>query len=124
MKSLAELAAIKEKMKTNATMREDGERATKIVVGMATCGIAAGARPVLNEITAELLRRNLEHVTVAQTGCIGMCKLEPIVDVFVPDQEKVTYVLVSPEKVSRIINNHIVNGNPVLEYTIGAYEKK
>jgi len=123
MKSLAELAAIRDKMKSNATMREDGERATRIVVGMATCGIAAGARAVINEITAELARRNLEHVTVAQTGCIGMCKFEPIVDVFVPDQEKITYVHVSPEKVSRIINNHIVNGNPVIEYTIGAYEK-
>jgi len=124
MKSLAELAAIKDKMKQNATMREDGDNATKIVVGMATCGIAAGARAVINEITAELTKRGLEHVTVAQTGCIGMCKLEPIVDVIVPGQEKVTYVLVSPDKVSKIISGHIVNGNPVLEYTIGAYEKE
>jgi len=124
MKSLAELTAIKDKMKQNATMREDGDRATKIVVGMATCGIAAGARAVINEITAELAKRGLEHVTVAQTGCIGMCKLEPIMDVLVPDQEKVTYVLVTPDKVSKIISNHIVNGNPVLEYTVGAYEKE
>jgi NADP-reducing hydrogenase subunit HndB len=124
MKSLAELAAIRDKMKQNATMREDSDRATKIVVGMATCGIAAGARAVINEISAELSRRGLEHVTVAQTGCIGMCKLEPIVDVFVPDQEKVTYVLVSPDKIAKIITNHVVNGNPVLEYTIGAYEKE
>jgi len=123
MKSLAELAAIKDKMKQNATMREDGDRATKIVVGMATCGIAAGARAVINEVSAELARRELEHVTVAQTGCIGMCKLEPIVDVFVPGQDKVTYVLVTPDKIPKIIGEHVVNGRPVLEYTVGAYEK-
>jgi len=123
MKSLAELAAIRDRMKQNATMREDGDRAVKIVVGMATCGIAAGARAVINEITAELAKRGLEHVTVAQTGCIGMCKLEPIVDVIVPDQEKITYVLVSPDKIAKIISDHVVNGNPVQEYTIGAYEK-
>ena len=123
MKSLAELAAIRDRMKQNATMREDGDRAVKIIVGMATCGIAAGARAVINEITAELAKRGLEHVTVAQTGCIGMCKLEPIIDVVVPEQEKVTYVLVSPDKISRIISDHVVNGNPVQEYTIGAYEK-
>jgi len=123
MKSLAELAAIRDRMKQNATMREDGDNAVKIVVGMATCGIAAGARAVINEITAELAKRGLEHVTVAQTGCIGMCKLEPIIDVIVPDQDKVTYVLVSPDKIAKIISDHVVNGVPVQEYTIGAYEK-
>ena len=122
MKSLAQLAEIRDKMKQNATMREDGDSAVKIVVGMATCGIAAGARAVLNEFSSELAKRSLEHVTVAQTGCIGMCKLEPIVDVFVPGQEKVTYVLVTPDKVSRIIASHVVEGIPVLEYTVGAYE--
>ena len=123
MKSLAELAAIKDKMKQNATLREDGDNAKKIVVGMATCGIAAGARAVINEVTAELARRELAHVTVAQTGCIGMCRLEPIVDVLVPGQEKITYVHVTPDKVDKIINDHIINGIPVQEYTIGAYEK-
>ena len=122
MKSLAQLAEIRDKMKQNATMREDGDRAVKVVVGMATCGIAAGARTVLNAFSSELAKRSLEHVTVAQTGCIGMCKLEPIVDVFVPGQDKVTYVLVTPDKVSRVITNHVVEGDPVLEYTIGAYE--
>jgi NADP-reducing hydrogenase subunit HndB len=124
MKSLAELAAIKEKMKQNATMREDGDRATRIVVGMATCGIAAGARAVINAVTAELAGKNLEHVTVAQTGCIGLCRLEPIMEVFVPGQEKVTYVHVTPDKIPKIISSHVVNGNPVREYLIGAYEKE
>ena len=124
MKSLAELAAIKDRMKQNATMREDGDNATRIVVGMATCGIAAGARAIINEVTAELARRGLEHVTVAQTGCIGMCRLEPIMDVIVPDKDKITYVHLTPEKVAKIINDHVVNGNVVQEYTIGAYEKE
>jgi len=124
MKSLAELAAIKDKMKQNATMREDSDSNTRIVVGMATCGIAAGARAIINEVTAELAKRDLENVTVAQTGCIGMCRLEPLMDVFVPGHEKVTYVHLTPEKVARIISDHVVNGNPVQEYTIGAYEKE
>ena len=124
MKSLAELAAIKDKMKQNATMREDGSSATRIVVGMATCGIAAGARAIINEVTAELAKRDLEHVTVAQTGCIGMCRLEPIMDVIIPGQDKVTYVHLTPEKVSKIISDHVVNGNIVQEYTIGAYENE
>ena len=123
MKSLAELAAIKDKMKQNATMREDGERATKIVVGMATCGIAAGARAIISAVTAELAKRELEHVTVAQTGCFGMCRLESIMDVFVPGQEKVTYVHLTPDMIPKIIGEHVVNGRPVPEYTIGAYEK-
>jgi len=122
MKSLAELAAIKDKMKQNATMREDGDNAIRVVVGMATCGIAAGARGIINAVTAELAKRDLEHVTVAQTGCIGMCRLEPIMDVIVPGQEKVTYVHLTPEKVAKIISDHVVNGNIVTEYTIGAYE--
>jgi len=124
MKSLAELAAIKDKMKQNATMREDSDSNTRIVVGMATCGIAAGARAIINEVTAELAKRDLENVTVAQTGCIGMCRLEPLMDVIVPGHEKVTYVHLTPDKIARIISDHVVNGNPVQEYTIGAYEKE
>ena len=120
MKSLAELAAIKEKMKQTAAVRDEGEDTVKIVVGMATCGIAAGARAVLNEITAELGKRSLNNVVVAQTGCIGMCKLEPIIDIFKEGEDKITYVLVTPEKVSKIISDHIVNGRPVLEYMIDA----
>lgn len=119
MKSLADLAKIKERMKANATMREDKENAAKIVVGMATCGIAAGARTVLSEITSELAKQNVEHVTVAQTGCIGHCVQEPIVDVYVGKNEKVTYVKVSPDKVKRIISEHIVGGKPIAEYTVG-----
>ena len=120
MKSLDELKKIKERMQQNATVREDSENTAKIVIGMATCGIAAGARPVLSAISAELAKRHLENVTVSQTGCIGMCTYEPIVDVYLPNQDKVTYVKVSPEKVAKIINDHIVNGKPVPEFTVQA----
>ena len=119
MKSLAELQAIRNRMIEQVNMRKDDNIDTRIVVGMATCGIAAGARPVMLEFVEELKRRGLENVTVAQTGCIGMCRLEPMVEVYVKDQEKVTYVHMSPEKVARVVAEHIVNGRPVEEYTIG-----
>jgi NADP-reducing hydrogenase subunit HndB len=93
------------------------------VVGMATCGIAAGARPVLTALVEEVSKRNLKDVTVTQTGCIGACRLEPMVEVFTPDKDKVTYVKVNPDMVSRIIAEHIVNGNPVTEFTIGYDEE-
>ena len=120
MKSLAELQAIRNRMIDQVNMRKDDNIDTRVVVGMATCGIAAGARPVMLEFVEELKRRGLENVTVAQTGCIGVCRLEPMVEVYVKDQEKVTYVHMTPEKVARVVNDHIVNGRPVEEYTIGA----
>ena len=120
MKSLAELQAIRNRMIDQVNMRKDDNIDTRVVVGMATCGIAAGARPVMLEFVEELKRRGLENVTVAQTGCIGMCRLEPMVEVYVKGQETVTYIHMSPEKVARVVNDHIVNGRPVEEYTIGA----
>ena len=120
MKSLAELQAIREKTLGKISMRKDADEGTRIVIGMATCGIAAGARPVMLEFVEELKRRGIDNVTVAQTGCVGMCRLEPMVDVYVKGQEKVTYVHMTPEKVARVVNDHIVNGRPVDEYTIGA----
>ena len=123
MKSLEELLAIRDKAKAAMTDREGTGDGIRVVVGMATCGIAAGARPVLNAFVDEGAKRNLKNVTVAQTGCIGMCQYEPIVEVFEPGKEKVTYVQVSPEKVAEIVASHIVNGNPVVDYTVGAVVK-
>lgn len=120
MKSLAELEAIRKKMLDKVTLRKEDEEGTRIVVGMATCGIAAGARPVMNAFMEETAKRSLSDVTISQTGCIGMCRLEPIVEVYQPNKEKVTYVLMTPEKAARVIAEHIVNGNVVTEYTIGA----
>ncbi len=122
MKSIAELEAIRQRTLDKVLLRKEGNDAVRVVVGMATCGIAAGARPVMLAFVEELKRRNLIHVTVSQTGCIGMCRLEPMVDVIVPGQEKVTYVKVKPEMVGRIVAEHIVNGRPVEDYTIGAAE--
>jgi len=122
MKSLAELEAIRQKTLERVSLRKEGDQGVRIVVGMATCGIAAGARPVMLSFMEEVNKRSLQHVTVSQTGCIGMCRLEPMVDVYVPGQEKVTYVKVHPEMVGRIVAEHIVNGRPVEEYTIGYAE--
>ena len=71
----------------------------------------------------EVAKRHLNNVTVTQTGCIGMCQLEPIVEVYAPGKEKVTYAKVSPEKVARIVADHLVNGNVVAEYTVGSLMK-
>lgn len=121
MKSLAELEAIRQRTLDQVNLRRE-HQGTRVVVGMATCGIAAGARPVMLAFLDEVGKRNLLDVTVAQTGCIGMCRLEPMVEVTLPGQDKVTYVKVKPEMVGRIVAEHIVNGKPVDEYTIGAAE--
>lgn len=121
MKSLEELEAIRKKTLDTINLRKDQE-GTRIVVGMATCGIAAGARPVLAAFMDEVAKRNLQNVVVAQTGCIGVCRLEPIVEVYKPDQDKVTYVKVTPDMVAKIVTEHIVNGKVVDEFTIGYYE--
>lgn len=123
MKSLAELEAIRQQALEHIAMRREVHDAARVVVGMATCGIAAGARPVMLKFVDEINTRKLDHVTVSQTGCVGMCRYEPMVDVFFPGQEKVTYVKVTPEMVPRIVAEHIINGRPVEEYTIGAAEK-
>ena len=96
----------------------------RIVIGEGSCGIAAGARPVLSTFVEEVNGSGIgDKVSVEQTGCIGMCRLEPMVDVILPGKDKVTYVKVTPEMVGRIVAEHIVNGRPVEEYTIGAAEK-
>ncbi|MCL1806438.1 MAG: (2Fe-2S) ferredoxin domain-containing protein [Oscillospiraceae bacterium] len=121
MKSIEELKKIREQtLKTINLRKEDGEDAVRIVVGMATCGIAAGARPVLAACLDEVSKRNLANVSVTQTGCIGVCRLEPIIEVYVPGQEKVTYVSMDEDKARRVIHEHIVNNKVVTELTIGA----
>ena len=121
MKSLAELNAIKEKMLKDAELKmKDG--GTRIVVGMATCGIAAGSKPVFDKLAEEIKAQNLSNVTVSRTGCIGMCGVEPIIEVFKEGQDRVTYIKVEPDMVPKIISEHIVNGNPVMEYTIKPIE--
>ena len=122
MKSLAELAKIREEALKKVDIRKD-RKGTRIVVGMATCGISAGARPVLTSMIEEVQKRNLADVEVTQTGCVGVCRLEPIVEVYKEGEDKVTYVEMDAEKAKRVIAEHIVNGQVVSELTIGAVEK-
>ena len=122
MKSLAELQAIKNKMKDKVVLRE-GTSQKRVVVGMATCGIAAGARPVLNAFVEGVQAAGLaQDVSVTQTGCIGICQFEPVVEVFEAGKEKVTYVKMTEEKVKKVIDEHLKNGKVVAEYTIAEYK--
>ncbi|MGI6777637.1 MAG: (2Fe-2S) ferredoxin domain-containing protein [Acetivibrionales bacterium] len=123
MKSLAELEKIRKKALEDIGMRKN-KNGRRVVVGMATCGIAAGARPVMNAFVEELKKRNINDVSVSMTGCIGVCRLEPIVEVIEADGSKVTYVKMNPEKASRVVAEHIVNGRICRDYTIGAAEKE
>ena len=120
MKSLAALQAIRDRARAQVEIREGMEGNIRVLVGMATCGIAAGARPVLTAFVDEVAKRQLKNVTVTQTGCIGICQFEPVVEIVEPGKDKVTYVKMTPEKALRVVNDHLVNGNVVTEYTIGA----
>lgn len=123
MKSLAELQAIKDRMKDKVILRE-GVNDVRVVVGMATCGIAAGARPVLNTLVEEVNKEGLsDKVTVSQTGCIGLCQLEPIVEVFEAGKDKVTYVKMTSEKAKRVVEEHLKGGKVVNEYTITGHKE-
>ena len=122
MKSLAELAAIKERMKNDVAMRSNAG-GTKIVVGMATCGIAAGARPVLNAFVEEIANANLTAtISVSQTGCIGICQYEPVVEIFEEGKDKVTYIKMTPEKAREVVEKHIKGGTVIADYTIGSHK--
>ena len=123
MKSLKELEAIRDRMRQTVNTRESDNNTIRVVVGMATCGISAGARPVLNAIVEELARENVAGVQVTQTGCIGVCQYEPVVEVYEPGKEKVTYVKMTPEKAIRMVHHHLMKGEPVEEYTIGSLTK-
>ena len=120
MKSLEELMAIKKQMQSKVALRNASDE-MRVVVGMATCGIAAGARPVLNTFVEGVAEAGLtDKVTVTQTGCIGICQYEPVVEIYEKDKEKVTYVKMDAEKAKVVIEKHLKGGEPVAEYTIGA----
>ena len=120
MKSLSELKEIRDKMRSNTNIHDFDTDKTRVLVGMATCGIASGARPVLQALLEGVETRNLEDVSVIQTGCIGLCQFEPIVEVCEPGKDKVTYVKVNADKVADIIDRHLVRGDIVDEYLLGA----
>jgi len=118
MKTLEELKAIREKMQGQVGLRSEDSDQTRVVVGMATCGIASGARPVLTTLSDLVQENKLDGVFVTQTGCIGLCQYEPIVEIFAPGKEKVTYVKMTPEKAKEVYNKHLVGGQVVTEYTL------
>lgn len=120
MKTLEELKAIREKMQGQIGLRSETASQTRVVVGMATCGLASGARPVLTALSDAVQEKNLVDVAVVQTGCIGLCQYEPIVEVFAPGQDKVTYIKVTPEKALEILEKHLIGGKVVDKYTISS----
>lgn len=120
MKSLEELKVIREKMQGQVSMRSEDNTQTRVVVGMATCGIASGARPVLTTLSDAVQTKNLSNIAVTQTGCIGLCQYEPIVEVFEPGKEKVTYVKMTPEKALEVVEQHLIRGQVVSDYVINS----
>ena len=120
MKSLEELKAIRERVQSQMNLRDESGNDTRVVVGMATCGIAAGARPVLNKFAELVQGRNLTDIQVIQTGCIGMCRYEPMVEIHEPGKESVTYIHMDAEKAERVFEEHLLHGNVVTEYLIPA----
>ena len=123
MKSLEELKAIRDKMQNQVNLRDEDTTATRIVVGMATCGIAAGARPVLTAFSDLAQQKGMKNVVVTQTGCVGLCQYEPIVEILEPGKEKVTYINMNPEKAAEVFEQHIVRGQVNSEYTISSAVK-
>ena len=121
-KSIEELRAIREKMRDQIDLRQKDDNNIRVVIGMATCGIAAGARSVLNAFTEEARKRNLNNVTISQTGCIGLCQHEPMVEIFEPGKEKVTYIKMNPEKAAKVVLEHLVNRQIVADYTVGTVD--
>lgn len=122
MKSIEDLKRIREEAKAKMSMRIESDYKYRVVVGMATCGIAAGARPVLNTLVEEVAKHKLP-VSILQTGCIGMCTLEPIVEVYDRDNNKTTYCLVDSNKAKEIVVKHLIEGQVIEEYTVGQYKK-
>ena len=123
MKSLEELRAIREKMQGQVSLRSEDHTSTRVIVGMATCGIASGARPVLAAFANAVQEKKLDNVKVNQTGCIGLCQYEPIVEIIEPNKEKVTYINMTEEKAFEVVNLHLIGGEPVVKYTIGTVQK-
>ncbi|SHO52899.1 (2Fe-2S) ferredoxin domain-containing protein [Anaerocolumna xylanovorans] len=120
MKTLEELKAIREKMQGQIGLRSETASQTRVVVGMATCGIASGARPVLTALSDAVQEKNLTNIAVVQTGCIGLCQYEPIVEVFEPGKEKITYIKMTPEKALEVVEKHLIGGKVVEKYIISS----
>ena len=122
IKSLEDLRKIKAESQLQTKARKSND--TQVIIGMGTCGIAAGAREVMTAVLEELAKRNLNNVSVLQTGCIGMCQKEPLMDIVRPGEDRVTYGSVYPTDVPRIIAEHLVNGNIVEDLVVAKIPNK
>lgn len=122
MKSVADLIRMRDEARKKVDLRE-GDKDYRVVVGMATCGIAAGARPVLNRLVEETAAHDYNCI-VTQTGCIGMCSYEPIVEVYGKDGSHTTYVHMTPDKAVKVLEEHVGRGQIVEEYTVDAARRK
>ena len=125
MKTLAELQAIRDKARAQIGIREEDKDAVRVLVGMATCGIASGARPVLTALSNLVQEKGLtDRVSVTQTGCIGLCQYEPIVEVMEPGKPKVTYIKMTAEKAAEVVERHLIGGHIVENYTLNSADIK
>lgn len=122
MKSIADLKKLREEALSSIDLR-DTDKEYRIVVGMATCGIAAGARPVLAALVEGLAAKQIKNASVTQTGCIGMCTLEPIIEITNRNNEKTTYVKMTAEKAAEVLASHIEKGIVLTDYTVGNYKQ-
>ena len=121
MKTLAELQAIREKMQSQVNLRAEDHNHIRVVVGMATCGIASGARPVLNALSNLVQEKGLtDKISVTQTGCIGLCQYEPIVEVYEPGRGKTTYIKMNAEKAKEVADKHLEHGLVLNKYTLAS----
>ena len=125
MKSLEELRAIRQRMQGQVSMRAEDHTQPRVVVGRATCGIASGARPVLNTLSSLVQEKGLvDKVAVTQTGCIGLCQYEPIVEVMEPGKPKITYIKMNSDKAAEVVERHLIGGHVVEEYTLNSADIK
>jgi NADP-reducing hydrogenase subunit HndB len=122
IKNLEDLRKIKAEAQKQVEARQNND--TQIIIGMGTCGIAAGAREVMKAVLDELAKRKINNVSVLQTGCIGMCQKEPLLDIVRPGEDRVTYGPVKPTDVPRIIADHLVNGNIVEDLVVAKLPNK
>ncbi len=119
IKSLDELMNIRKKHEENVSLRDnDNSSQTKLLVGMATCGIASGARETLNELLKEIKAQGLDNVKVVQVGCLGYCHSEPTVEVNIPGQDPILYGPVTVDRVKELVDRHIVNHEIIEELVI------
>ncbi len=120
MKSLKELEQLRDQYKVAYSLAGTDADQTRVMVGLATCGVAAGARPVYDALVKEVEACRIKNVMVVQTGCVGICQYEPVVEIVSPKLGRVTYVHMTAEKMKQVVAEHLLNGKIVEEYTIGA----